>query len=242
MIKVAICDDEKYINDQILNMLGAIAREKKIEMETFVFYDGLDLEKNISFGDHYDLIYLDIEMKMKNGIKAAKTIREMDKEVLIIYVSGYKEYVAEILEVGAFRFISKPIDEKIFEKYFNKAYERILNNLECFEFQYKREKFRRPIGNIVYFESIGRTINIVLSDGSKEKFNGKLNEIEKKLKESKIEFIRIHQSYLVSYQYIFSMTKSSIKLLNEDELKISEDRKKDVKKKFSHILGGEICD
>lgn len=242
MIRIAICDDDKNIVEQIKRMLHKIAKQNCLEIETVAFYDGLDLEKNITFDEKYDLIYLDIGMKTKNGIETAKAIRKIDIKVLIIYVSGYKEYVEEMLEVEAFRFIGKPINEDKFENYFNKAYDRIRDCSAYFEFQYKREKFRRLIGDIIYFASAGRMIKIVLADGTIEQFNGKLNDVENKLKDSKVEFLRIHQSYLVSCHYIVSMSKTRVKLQNKEELNISEDRQKIVRQRYCLILGGEICD
>ena len=181
-------------------------------------------------------------MKNIDGIETAKNIRKIDQNVIIIYISNYESYLKELFEVEAFRFISKPINKTIFENYFLKSYERLCSFASYFEYKYKRELFKIMIGEIIYFESNGRSISIILADGRNEKFNGKLNDVEKDLKNSKIGFLRIHQSYLISYHFIKSITKTHVKLLNDLVLQISEDRQKNIRKQYFMLLGGEISD
>lgn len=241
MIKIAICDDESIFTANMEDMLIKIGKKNTIEIDINVFFDGSTLEKSFLRGERFDLIYLDIEMKTINGIEAAKNIRGIDQDVLIIYVSGYENHMKELFEVDAFRFISKPIDSVIFENYFIKAYERLCACATYFEFQYNREITKILIGDIIYFESHGRTINISLVNGE-EKYNGKINDIEKTLKKCKIAFLRIHQSYLVSYKFIKCMSMTNVTLLNGRILQISEDRQKAIRKQYCSLLGGEISD
>jgi DNA-binding LytR/AlgR family response regulator len=242
MIRIAICDDEIMMTSKIEAMLIQLSESNGIELDIDVFFDGETLEKSIRQEQRFDLIYLDIEMKAVDGIEAAKNIRKMDRNVIIIYISNYESYLKELFEVEAFRFISKPINKAMFENYFLKAYERLCSYASYYEFQYKRELYKILLGDIIYFESKGRTINIVLADGKVEKFNGKLNDVEQELKSCKIGFLRIHQSYLISYYFIKSMTKTHVKLFNGSVLQISEERQKDIRKKYCKLLGGEISD
>lgn len=242
MIRIAICDDEIRITSEIEEILLQLCDSNRIETDISVFFDGQTLEDSILSGKQFDLIYLDIEMKTRNGIEAAKNIRKIDQNVLLIYISIYENYMKELFEVDAYRFISKPIDKKIFEKYFLKAYERLYSCAIYYEYQYKKEIFKVLIGEIVYFESKARTIKIILSDGREEKFNGKLNDVERKLINNKINFLRIHQSFLVNYQFIKSMKKTQAKLLNGSILQISEDRQKHVLEQYCKMLGVEIND
>lgn len=88
MIKIAICDDENVIASQIENIIWNICKEENIPIDTDVFYSGHELEKEVFEGTKYDLIYLDIQMINGDGITTAKNIRKIDKNVLLIYVSG----------------------------------------------------------------------------------------------------------------------------------------------------------
>ena len=92
----------------------------------------------------------------------------------------------------------------------------------------------------MYFESKGRQISVYVRNDDVYVFNGKLSEVEKRLDEGKIPFLRIHQSYLVNYLLIKSRTKSNITLINGINLPISEDRQKEFGKEYGRLLRGEI--
>lgn len=118
MINIAICDDENIIVSQIESIIFNICKRESILVDTDVFYSGQTLEKEISNGTKYDLIYLDIQMANGDGIVTAKNIRKMDENVLLIYVSGYDKYMMELFRLDVFAFIKKPIEDKYFEYIF----------------------------------------------------------------------------------------------------------------------------
>lgn len=239
MIKIAICDNDIALTSLIERLLYKVAQKMSIAIDVDIFFDGITLRKSMEQENSYDLIYLDIEMEKLDGIETARQIREKDYMVLIIYVSSYEEYLKELFEVEPFRFLSKPIDEKLFYKYFQSAYERIEKEQEYFEVKFKNEIVHVPIKNIVYFESEKRYVHVI-TDNKKYTLYGKLKEIESQMKNRKFIFIRIHQSYLVNYKYIKRINLLSVILHNGMELRISEDRVKEVRKKFCEIAKGNM--
>lgn len=136
MINIAVCDDDLVFASKVETILYDISKQKLIDIAVEVFSDGSELWKHISSGETFELLYLDIEMMKLNGIDLAKKVRENDTNVIIIYISNYENYFIELFEVEPFRFIKKPVDEKIFIEYFNKAYERILQNEAYFEYKF----------------------------------------------------------------------------------------------------------
>ena len=59
-------------------------------------------EKLVESDQNYDILFLDIDMDGMNGIETAKILREKDKNVKIIYVTSYAEYVHYAFAVHAF--------------------------------------------------------------------------------------------------------------------------------------------
>ena len=199
MVRIAICDDDKAFAGEIESLIIRLADVMCLKIETDVYFDGASLLDGLKNGYKYELMFLDIEMKKLNGIDAARRIRELNRSVLLIYVSAHEQYLKELFEVEPFRFLSKPLDEKLFQRYFQEAIVRIEESNAYF--QYKNYKVMRkvPFRDILYFESDYRMVNIHLSDGTQEQFYGKLNDVEKEVRETSQCFIRIHQSYLVNY-------------------------------------------
>ena len=178
MIKVAICDDENIIASQIDNMILTICSKETISVETDVFYSGDSLENEISRGTKYDMIYLDIQMKDGDGIATAKSIRKIDENVLLIYVSGYDSYLMDLFRLDVFTFIKKPIDADLFANTFLDAHRKIGNNRFYFVFRYKNTEYKIPCIEVLYFESKGRKINLHGKSGKMGFFNGKLSDVE----------------------------------------------------------------
>lgn len=240
MIKIAICDDEKIVTSQIDDIINDICVKEGIPFDTDVFFSGNSLEKEIISGTKYDIIYLDIQMINGDGITTARNIRKMDENVLLIYVSGYDNYMMELFRLDVFAFIKKPIDHENFARIFLDANQKICNRRIYFPFHYKNQEYKILCIDILYFESSGRKIIVHLRDGCIEKFNGKLIEVENWLTKGKIPFLRIHQSYLVNYHHIRSRSKTTVSLINGTELPISEDRRKIFGKQYGRLLGGEV--
>lgn len=252
MINIAICDDDVAITATIEEILYKIAKEQGIKISCSVFFDGFTLVEDIRQGTYYDLIYLDIEMRKVNGISAAELIRGMEIPALIVYVSSYEKYLKELFNTEPFRFLSKPIDGNRFRSVFMDAYKRIRQKSEYFSFTYNKEFIKVPLGRIYYFESCNRVIYIhavrnsraenTESDEMEYRFYGKMNDVEKQLSDSNVRFIRIHQSYLVNFDYIKSMNFTNVTMSDGAMLQISEDKQKKVRSQFCAMAGMEVPD
>lgn len=239
-LKIAICDDDKLQTSIIEKLVEEIAAKKFVKVDVSVFYDGITFNDYYKRNNYFDIIYLDIEMNKMNGIKTAQYIREINPEVIIIFISGYENYFLQLFEVEPFRFIKKPIDSKKFDEIFCKAYDRIMQQPINFTYQYKKLIYKILLKDIIYFESKGRIVNILLNTGEIKEFYGKLDNVEKTLCNTKIPFLRIHQSYYVNFIYIKNMSFSKVILNNGMILTISEERQKVVRETFLGILGAEF--
>ena len=242
MLRIAICDDDSKFTRKLETLVLQESQKLGIRADTDVFSDGKTLLKSFQNGDHYELIFIDIEMEQVDGITAARRIREIDRTVLLVYVSGYDKYLKELFEVEPFRFLSKPLNHAQFDRYFKEACKRINETEVFYQFTFNKEIRKISVKDIVYFESNNRIVYIHLKDGTNEYFYGKLNNVEKELAASRQYFLRIHQSFLVNYDYIIKMNLFNITInyaRKKMELKISEDRQKEVRRQLCKIAGGK---
>lgn len=238
MLNIAICDDDIYLTGKIEKMILSLGRRKGIRLEVEVYSDGFDLINDVRRGERFDLIYLDIEMKNVNGVEAAREIRKIDVATLLVYITNHESYAKELFQMRTFEFIVKPIEEKVFESVFMRAYEEITSCDFYFEYRYDRIYCKVPVGDIKYFRSRKRTIYIVTS---KETYTyyGKLNEIEKHFMDTKADFWRIHQSYLVNNRYIQKVCYDKVVLTDGKTLSISGVRHKEISERYRNRLEGE---
>ena len=228
MIRIAVCDDENVIVNQIEHIISEVCKRESIPVNIDVFYSGRELKRQVTSGTKYDIIFLDIQMKGGDGITAAENIRKVDDNVLLIYVSGYDKYMMELFRLDVFGFIKKPIDEEILTKTFLETYQRVCSKMVYFTFSYKHEEYKILCKEILYFESNVRKVTIYTQNGEHYTFNGKLSEIEQKMSDGKIPFLRVHQSYLVNCKYIKNTSYNHVELMDGAVLPVSQSKRKNI--------------
>ena len=58
-----------------------------------------------------DILFLDIEMPLMNGLECAKEIVRMDLPVKVVFATGYSQFAVQAFELEAFDYILKPYNE-----------------------------------------------------------------------------------------------------------------------------------
>lgn len=252
MINIAICDDDRMATESLEKMLYEAAAESNITIRCESFYGGAALTEVISEQrSYFDLIYLDIEMDDMDGIHAALRLRDLALPVLIVYVSAHEEYLKELFRTEPFRFLSKPVNKAEFREVFHAACRRIQSRSAYYSFSYKKALHKVPFDRIAYFESRGRQIYIHISgpaaeDHYTEVFYGKMNEVEKQISAVNNRFLRIHQSFLVNFDYVRVIRFSEVVMMDGQALQVSEERQKNARTQFCLMMdngyGKEITD
>jgi two-component system, response regulator YesN len=107
MVKVLIVDDEKLTSETIKLNIDWI---KLGVDDVFTAYDGIQALEIFSIKKP-DIILCDVHMPNMTGIEFAEKVREMDRDVQIIFLSGYsdKEYLKSAIRLNAVDYIEKPI-------------------------------------------------------------------------------------------------------------------------------------
>jgi two-component system, LytTR family, response regulator LytT len=230
MITIAICDDEEYFKNKILNLLKIYFSNKNIDYEVDVFDSGMQLIKLEDRVSNYDLIFLDIHMPELNGIEIAKRIRNYTQDTHIVFISSYLEYSLEGYKVNAIRYLLKDGDE--FELSFDECLDTIVTKMDQAKikqiFEFREGKREVQFDNIMYIESNLHKLTFYIMEDEVVKYSmyEKLDIIEGKMQMG--SFCRIHKSYLVNLKYIEDMQRSKVILINGQELNTSKARYKDV--------------
>jgi DNA-binding response OmpR family regulator len=116
-----VVDDSRPTRNLIKSYLSEINIGQKcffLEAE-----DGENALKTMKTG-HIDFVLLDWNLSTKmTGLDVLKTIRDMDKNIPIIMITGEsgKSNVIESIKYGANDFTTKPIDKKAFSEKILKA-------------------------------------------------------------------------------------------------------------------------
>lgn len=216
-------DDEKYIA-QLWAFLERFSKESKNTISTEVYHNGAEFIGN--YKPIYDAIFLDVEMPVMNGIKTAEAIREMDKAVIIMFITNLAQYAVKGFEVEAIDYVLKPIEypsftikmNKILRELRIKSYASLLINTS------DGETLRLPLQQITYIEVIGHYLHYHTIDSIyKERSDRTMKLLTKELAEN--GFSRCNNAYLVNLFYVDRLDKEFC-FVNGEKLAISRTKRK----------------
>lgn len=239
MIKIAICDDEKYFQEQVKIYVEEYLSAKGILYEIKTFSSGAEF---LNLGMEllqYSIIFLDINMDDINGIEVAQQIRTYSSDIYIVFVTAFLNYALEGYKVDATRYLLKGNDnfnESIYECMDNVFY-KMNYIVEKKEFLFNEGKRNIPIERIVYIESKLHKLEFHIMENELHTYTlyATLNDLEKEI--GKFHFLRIHQSFLVNLKYIKNVTGYKVILNNNQQLIVPKARYKDVKNAFIAYKG-----
>lgn len=109
MIKIAICDDEILWMTEIKSCIELCCKQKTIRAQIDTYSSGESLLEN---NKNYDLVFLDIEMGIVDGITVAEQIRKKNTQVTIVFITAYDKYWKDAYKVHAFQYLVKPFSKE----------------------------------------------------------------------------------------------------------------------------------
>ena len=106
-MKTILVDDEYWALESFEQELSG---EEEIEIvgKFMSGEDALDYAK----GSPVEFALLDIQLSGMNGIELAKELRKLYPEVIIVFVTAYKEYLSDFIDMKADYYVLKPYTRK----------------------------------------------------------------------------------------------------------------------------------
>jgi len=201
---IVICDDERAEVDYLSALVKKWASHNGVEVqlndfpsaESFLFaYEG----------QHTDILLLDIEMGAMDGVSLARKVRKSNKEVQIIFVTGYMEYIADGYEVEALHYLLKPVSEEKLNAVLNRALEKLARNEKALIVSHGGENIRIPLYEIRYLEVLHNHVTIYAEEPYRVKKT--LAALEQELDN---RFFRAGRSFIVNLRFVRKSTKTEI--------------------------------
>ena len=240
MVYVAVCDDETTVSAEIERALIETFTKLNIEHEVDVFYAGEDLHDKIKQGAHYDLIFLDIEFAKNqiNGVEVGRLIRDEHQNRLasIVFISWEPKYAMQLFDLQPLNFLVKPVIDRKIEDVVKTHLKMAGFLMGTFTYKVGHDSFKVQIKDIIYLESQDRKLILHLADGRKEEFYGSIKSAyDEQLR--KFDFLFIHNSYVVNFDYITALKFSELFLVGSvTPLPISKHRRAEVRDCYSEII------
>ncbi len=215
---VGICDDETIqIKVEIL-YLKEIARRKNIDIKCKGFENSDDLISCLK-QQPLDVLLLDIDLKNEvSGIELAVKLMASYPRMVIIFVTGHREFAYEAFDIEATGYIVKPIEINKFERILLKAFQ-LVNGMkktrESTPLVITEENIKKKISqeDIIYIHREG-TKSFIITKQREYRVYETIASIFKRLKG---DFLRINQSEIVNGRRIKEIRDNQI-YLNTGEI------------------------
>ncbi len=232
MIRVAVVEDEDIYVDQMKDYLKRYEQESGKRIQIHVFRDGEDLLED--YTGEFDIILLDIQMRFLDGMSAAEKIRELDKKVILIFVTNMVQYAVKGYSVDAMDYILKPVDYFMFSQRLNKAVEKIQKASEYFiSLRCEEGICKVALSDLLYVESQKHQLCYVTSK-REYTVRGRISDCEESLKAH--GFFRIHKGYLVNMRMVDRIDGENCFVFG-NMLPISRAQKKEFMKEMMNYIG-----
>lgn len=233
---IAIAEDDARSCQTIQDHLQRFAQERSIPIRIRAFSSGVALLE--AYQPEWDLILLDIEMPVLDGMSVAKRIRERDDRVIIMFITQYAQFAINGYEVSALDYLLKPVHYPMFCAKMQRVQNLLYANQSrsiIINFDGKVKKL--PLEQLHYIEVYSHTLTYHTQDGRLSTTGSKtIRQLEKELVAD--SFFRCNYCYLVNLQHVQSIDKDNILLSNGESLSISRSRRKEFMNALMGYWGG----
>ena len=231
MFRIAICEDEKVILDFETTLVKewAAASDCPLEIDTYISSEQFLFESEDKAP--YDVLIFDIQMKNMNGMELAKKLRSRGCDSTIIFITGVPDYAIEGYEVGAVRYILKPVKPEILNGLLDAAYAECEKKVESyFVLGQGADVERIPFEKIIYVEARGHYVFLKGSDFERE-WKASFSTITAQMEKSG-NFFCLKRGLIVNLEHVRQITRTECIMDNGEVLPVARSTYKELNEAF----------
>jgi DNA-binding LytR/AlgR family response regulator len=233
-ITIGVCDDNIY---QVNLIESYIKKNEELSADHIfsstnpeVFIEEIKIQRP-------QMVFLDIDMGDMSGIDLGEQIRDFDKDMIIVYITGHEKYAFDAFGVHAYQYLIKPISESKFQHVLSEGLsiikQRLNEDSPVLVVKTKKEVFSVKYREILYFEKIGHKIKICTATREFFYYDNFANLLKNVGSD---QFIQCHQGYIVNIDKVRGFRERRLILENGFELSVSRTYINDVKEMLSEKL------
>lgn len=230
-MKIAIVDDAESDRLVLHNLLSDFFQFTGMEITLFEYDSAENFLSSLQINT-YNLAFLDIFMSNMNGMEAAHQLINLDSNCTIIFLTTSLEFALEGYEVGAFRYLLKPLSSDKLKETLTPFLKKFKNDTRTLMLMVNRTPVYIPYPKIYYVSSVLRTTEVhlqnkVLSQSSGINF---MKTVEPLMSDSR--FYSPSKGFIVNMDYVSKITKEHFILENHEVVPISRRIMPEAKKEF----------
>ena len=232
MIRIAVCDDEKKVLDEVSGYIKNYAEKKSKEIEVFRFDSAALLIGALEDGKSFDIFVLDVYIGDERGTVLARDIRKLGIESPIIFATTSVEHAPESYETGTLRYLIKPINPAKFYEAMDAALasvEKISQRLIKIKTENGLESIN--VSHIICSEVHDHYQYVTMYNGTQIKIRMTVTELFTMLS-GYGGFIRIGSAYIINLRHVKNVSRTEVCLYNDVSIQIPRGKHAEIKNAF----------
>jgi DNA-binding LytR/AlgR family response regulator len=233
MIRIAIVEDDESDTRIIREHIERYEQERGTKFQVEAFEDGEDIVQN--YGGCFDIVLMDVEMACTDGMTAARAIREVDSEVVIIFITNMPQYAMEGYKVEALDYVLKPLSYFAFSQRIERSLTRMKRRSQSYLSIHSRGGIRKlDVSRVLYVEVQNHDAVYHTLDGPYETRDS-LKNICTKLNSN--AFFRCHKWFLVNLEHVDSVRNHNVHV-GGNNIQVSRARRKELLDALNDYISG----
>ena len=233
MIRIALCDDEQKILDEVTQYIKKYAETKNNPgLEVFCFDSARALKSALDDKNAFDIFVLDVYIGEEMGTALAREIRKRGIESPIVFLTTSLEHAPESFETATLRYLIKPLDPQKLYEAMDVALIQVERTRERF-IKFKTENGVKSVNasHIIYSEAHAHYQHITLLDGLTIRVRMTVAELYGVLAKHD-GFARVGSACIVNLRNIMNVSNSEVHLTNNIVVPIPRGKHTELKKAF----------
>ncbi len=218
MLNFAIYDEVQELA-HISNSLAKYKEIRQVSLQFSLFSSSTELLETLQ-KRCFDILLLDILLPGINGIEIARTIREYDQNIKIIFITSSTEYAVDSYSVNAYYYLLKPLSEAKLFPILDRLFAEVPQKGPSLLITTSTGSLRIIFHKLEYLEVMNKKLYFHHIDGKIKELYGSLSDYEGKLLERR-EFVKTHRSYIVNMENIQELNSGMIKTISGQIIPIS---------------------
>ncbi len=236
-MRIAICEDEPYMVEDLRGRLQRYASERGCFLQVSEFQEG---EALLAEDEEFQIVLMDWKLPQSNGIQVVQQLRKRGNQSQVIFITAYPEHALQAFEVDAAHYLLKPVSDKMLYPALDRAIKRTeqkkQSDSQTIVVACGAETRVIALRDILYCEVMDHRVYIHTRTVTCD-YIGTLRELQAQLDD---RFFRCHKSYLVNLEQVIARRGETASVFGGKTVLISRRKQREFSQRLLSWVRREL--